>query len=93
MKRERKNICHANLNPRIPRMAILILDKVGFREKNATRSKGSQFSKIVGSMHQADIMVFNIYDHFMLQTVTPPPLPPWIHLVRFHRAHSSSLLL
>lgn len=93
MKRERKNICHANLNPRIPGMAILILDKVGFREKNATRSKGSQFSKIVGSMHQADIMVFSIYDHFMLQTVTPPPLPPCIHLVRFHRAHSSSLLL
>ena len=45
---KRKNIWHVNLNPRIVGMAMLILDKAGFRGKNTTRSKGSQFTMMVG---------------------------------------------
>ena len=55
------------MNQRVAGMAILISDQLGFRENNITRNKGSLSSTIVGSLHQAGMMMLTIYDNVVLQ--------------------------
>jgi len=42
-------------------VAILISDKISFRSKMVTRDKGGHYTMIIGSIHQDDTTIINIY--------------------------------
>lgn len=52
---------HADLNHRKEGVAILILDKVDFREKKFFRDREGHFITIKVSIHQENIEILNEY--------------------------------
>lgn len=46
---------HANVNKKKARVAILALDKVGFRTKEITRDRECYYIMIKGSIYRGDI--------------------------------------
>ena len=56
-----KKIFHANGNQKKAGVAILILDKIGFKIKNVTRDREGHYIMIKGSIQEEDITIINIY--------------------------------
>ena len=56
-----KKIFHANGNQKKAGVAILILDKIGFKIKNVTRDKEGHYIMIKGSIQEEDITIVSIY--------------------------------
>ena len=59
--KEQKKIFHANGNQKKAGVAILILGKIDFKIKNATRDKEGHYIMIKGSIQEEDITIINIY--------------------------------
>ena len=56
-----KKIFHANGNQKKAAVAILISVKLGFKIKSITRDKEEHYLMIMGSIHEEDRTIVNIY--------------------------------
>ena len=59
--REQRSIYHANGYEKKAGVAVLILDKIGFRTKTVTRGKEGHCMIVKGIIQQEDITIVNIY--------------------------------